>query len=45
MPPDYDQIFGCLDEFDRELLRVGADECNFLQQQSQLIASAFSCAT
>ncbi len=38
MAPDYDQIIGCLDELDRELLRVGADRCNLLQQQSQLTA-------
>jgi hypothetical protein len=37
-PPDYNQILGCLDELDRELFRVGADQCNFLRQQNQLTA-------
>jgi hypothetical protein len=38
MPPDYDQIVTCLDELERELVRVGGEHCQHLQQQSQLTA-------
>jgi hypothetical protein len=35
MLPNYDQIFGCLDELDRELLRIGAEQCDFLRRRNQ----------
>jgi hypothetical protein len=38
MAPNYGQIFGCLDELERELLRVGAERCDEFQQQNQLMA-------
>lgn len=38
MAPNYDQIFACLDELERELLRVGIERCEQFQQQSQLTA-------
>jgi len=38
MSPNYEQIEGCLNELDHELLRVGAERCDYLQQESQLWA-------
>jgi hypothetical protein len=47
MPPNYDQIFPCLEEFEREfereLVRVGARHCDHLQCQNPLTASFFFC--
>lgn len=38
MALDYEEIFDCLEEVERELLRVGGERCDFLQRKNQLSA-------
>ncbi len=36
MPADYEMILRCIEEVDRELVRIAAERCDFLRQETQL---------